>query len=108
LGWFGSTQSKRRINFLAQLHAGAVSTEVNESALDYMQAQGLSAAIREQLAQAPSICRTLQSWQQHLARLEISDARHARMATEGALLGSLLEKGFSQRGHAQCAGASVP
>lgn len=94
-GWFSSTDSKSRINFLEQLHAGAITTEVNESALDYMQAQGLSAAIREQLAQTPGICRSLQSWQQHLASLEIADARHVRIATEGALLGSLLDKGFN-------------
>jgi len=98
-GWFGSTGSKSRINFLEQLHAGAITTEVNEEALAYMQAQGLSAAIREQLGQTlgqtPGICRSLQSWHEHLASLEIIDARHVRIATEGALLGSLLDKGFN-------------
>ena len=46
-GWFGSTGgtgSKSRINFLEQLHAGAIRAQVNEEALGYMQAQGLSAA----------------------------------------------------------------
>jgi len=94
-GWFSSTHSKSRINFLEQLHAGAITTEVNESALDCMQAQGLSAALREQLAQTPGICRGLQDWHEHLARLEITEARHKRIATEGALLGSLLDKGFN-------------
>ena len=98
-GWFGSTGSKSLINFLEQLHAGAITTEVNEEALAYMQAQGLSAAIRAQLSQTlgqtPGICRSLQDWHEHLARLEITDARHKRIATEGALLGSLLDKGFN-------------
>lgn len=94
-GWFGSTHSKSRINFLGQLHAGAITTEVNEEALAYMQAQGLSAAIREQLGQTPGSPRTLQCWQDHLAGLKITDARHVRIATEGALLGSLLDKGFN-------------
>lgn len=94
-GWFGSTSSKSRINFLEQLHAGAITTEVNESALDYMHAQGLSAAIREQLAQTPHLCRSPQDWHEHLARLDITDTRHVRIATEGALLGSLLDKGFN-------------
>ena len=94
-GWFGSTHSKSRINFLEQLHAGAITTEVNESALDYMHAQGLSAAIREQLAQTPDLWRSPQDWHDHLARLEITDTRHVRIATEGALLGSLLNKGFN-------------
>ena len=94
-GWFGSTGSKSRINFLKQLHAGTITTQVNEEALRYMQAQGLSAALREQLNQTLGTSRTLQSWHEHLVRLEITDARHVRMATEGALLGSLLDKGFN-------------
>ena len=94
-GWFGSTHSKSRINFLEQLHAGAIRAQVNEEALGYMQAQGLSAALREQLGHTPGTSRTLQSWHEHLARLEITDARHVRIATEGALLGSLLHKGFN-------------
>ena len=94
-GWFGSTQSKSRINFLEQLHAGAIRAQVNEEALGYMQAQGLSAALREQLGHTPGASRTLQSWHEHLARLAITDARHVRIATEGALLGSLLHKGFN-------------
>lgn len=94
-GWFGSTHSKSRINFLEQLHAGAITTEVNEEALGYMQAQGLSAAIREQLGHTRGTSRTLQGWQEHLVHLQISDARHVRIATEGALLGSLLDKGFN-------------
>jgi hypothetical protein len=75
-----------------RLHAGSITTEVNEEALAYMQAQGLSAAIREQLSQTlgqtQGICRSLHDWHEHLARLEITDARHKRIATEGALLGS--------------------
>lgn len=94
-GWFGSTHSKSRINFLEQLHAGAITTQVNEEALRYMQAQGLSAALREQLGHTLGTCRTLQRWHEHLVSLEITDARHVRMATEGALLGSLLDKGFN-------------
>jgi hypothetical protein len=94
-GWFGSTLSKSRINFLEQLHAGSIATQVNEEALSYMQAQGLSAAIREQLGHLPDTSRTMKSWHEHLASLKITDPRHMRIATEGALLGSLLDKGFN-------------
>lgn len=67
-----------------------------------MQAQGLSAAIREQLARTPGQmpsqscrpCRT-QDWHEHLAHLNITRERHVRMATEGALPGSLRHKGFN-------------
>jgi len=94
-GWFGSTGSKSRINFLEQLHAGAITTQVNEEALRYMHTQGLSAALREQLGHTLGTTRTLQSWHDHLLSLEITDVRHVRIATEGALLGSLLDKGFN-------------
>lgn len=94
-GWFCSTLSKSRINFLEQLHASTITTQVNQAALAYMQAQGLSAPLREQLGRTPDIARTLQDWHQHLSSLEISDPRHVRMATEGALWGALLHKGFN-------------
>lgn len=60
-----------------------------------MHTQGLSAALREQLCQTLGTSRTLQSWYDHLASTEITDARHVRIATEGALLGSLMDKGFN-------------
>jgi Transposase IS66 family len=94
-GWFASTGSKSRINFLTQLHAGTVTTEVNEETLRYLQTQGLSVALREQLAHASGVTRTLPEWRQHLTGLGITDPRHVRTATEGALVGSLLEKGFN-------------
>lgn len=95
-GWFSSTNSKSRINFLERLHAGAITAQVSEEALAYMQIQGLSAAIREQLRlQTPGVRHTIESWHQQLAALNIKDERHVRIATEGALLGSLLEKGFN-------------
>lgn len=95
-GWFASTDSKSRINFLSCLHAGSITTQVNAQALAYMHEQGLSVAIREQLQlQAPSAPQCLECWSQHLAGLGITDERHVRIATEGALLGSLLEKEFN-------------
>jgi len=95
-GWFKSTHSKSRINFLECLHAGECATQVNEDALLYMLEQGLSSAVHEQLkAHATSTPMSLQLWYKHLTALGIKDERHVRIATEGALLGSLLEKGFN-------------
>ena len=95
-GWFKSTHSKSRINFLECLHAGECATQVNEDALLYMLEQGLSSAVHEQLkAHATSTPMSLQVWYKHLTALGIKDERHVRIATEGALLGSLLEKGFN-------------
>jgi hypothetical protein len=95
-GWFGSTDSKSRINFLECLHAGKMTTQINEEALSYMKEQGLSVAIRELLRlQTPDVPKCLEVWYKHLATLGVKDDRHVRIATEGALLGSLLEKGFN-------------
>lgn len=93
-GWFSSTESKSRVNFLELLHAGQVTYQVNEVALAYMQEQGLAASICEQLQTLTTIS-TQGVWQQHLAVLGINRERHVRIATEGALIGSLLEKGFN-------------
>jgi hypothetical protein len=91
--WFGSTPSKSRINFLELLHAGSIRYRVSEAAVAYMQEQGLAQAVRHQLQihRAPDIT-TPAAWQQHLERLGISGERHQRIATEGALIGALLEK----------------
>lgn len=96
-GWFRSTSSKSRINFLESLHAGPITYQVNEEALEYMQLQGLRATILDQLRLYPSDePGAVQDWPKHLEALNIKDERHVRIATEGALLGSLLEKGFNQ------------
>lgn len=94
--WFASTPSKSRINFLELLHAGSIRYQVTEEALAYMKEQGLAVAIREQLLQQTSeeIC-TTKSWLIHLDTLQIKGERHVRIATEGALIGSLLEKGLN-------------
>lgn len=94
--WFASTPSKSRINFLEILHAGSVTYQVNEAALSYMEEQGLTAAVREQLQMQGIVAtRSNEAWQLHLEALNITCERHIRIATEGALLGSLLEKGLN-------------
>jgi len=93
-GWFSSTESKSRINFLELLHAGQVSYQVTEAALAYMQEQGLAAVICEQLLTL-TVIYSRKAWLKQLAALGIDCERHVRIATEGALIGSLLEKGFN-------------
>lgn len=73
-----------------------MSYRVTEAAVTYMTEQGLSEAIRRQLQQAtPTAINSRGDWQQHLAALDIKDERHVRIATEAALMGGLLEKGFN-------------
>lgn len=72
------------------------SYRVTEAALTYMNEQGLSEAIRQRLLQeTPTEISTRKNWQRHLDALKIEDERHLRIATEGALLGGLLEKGVN-------------
>lgn len=95
--WFSSTSSKNRINFLELLHAGDVGYGLNPHALDYLREQGLPQEPRRRLqAQWPAGgISDPQCWEKHLDTLGIDSARHRRIATEGALLGGLIDKGFS-------------
>jgi len=93
--WFSSTRSKSRINFLALLRGAAVDYTINPAALDYMCTEGLPqgplAAIGHSRGQAFD---DKETWKQHLQQLKITNKRHIRIATEGALLGTLAACGF--------------
>ncbi|MDA2924915.1 transposase [Acidobacteria bacterium AH-259-L09] len=94
--WFQSTGSKSRINFLRLLRAGNSDYVLNSDALDYMRAQKLPRAQLERLAANKK--RSLaseRSWKAVLRALNFTDERHIRIATEGALLGSVLEHGLN-------------
>lgn len=95
--WFSSTESKSRINFLQLLQAGEPVYCVTEEAGAYWREQGLAQAKRDALMGAPSVeLTTTTAWEHHLDDLGISEERHRRIATEGALLGGLFAKGFSR------------
>jgi len=93
--WFSSTRSKSRINFLQLLRAVAVDYTINPAALDYMRTEGLPQ--RPLAAIGRSVGATFgdeQAWEKHLQQLKIAKKRHIRIATEGALLGTLIASGF--------------
>ena len=94
--WFKSTSSKSRVNFLELLRAHHSDYWINEEALSYLQQQRLP---KQPLERLRSHCLAgfpdQASWEQHLDRLAITKPRHRRIATEGALLGSLFHHGFS-------------
>lgn len=93
---FSTTFSKSRINFLELLHADTPHYILNEFALEYYAEQKLPKEplrrleLHTQTPIAKSDC-----WEQHLDALGIEDERHRRTATEGALLGGLIECGFN-------------
>ncbi|MCK4829520.1 transposase, partial [bacterium] len=95
--WFESTDSKSRINFLRLLRGEYGDYVINSDALDYMDANKLP---KEQLAKLRSLgdmsFENEEKWKEKLQALDITKERHIRIATEGALLGSVLKHGFNK------------
>lgn len=93
--WFESTNSKSRINFLELLRAENKDYIINQDALDYMKNQKLPIEPRRMLEQA--VLKRVGArgdWECHLDSLGIKCPRHRKIATEGALIGSILSRGF--------------
>ena len=90
--WFESTEQKSRVNFLRLWQAGRQDLQLTADAYAYRAPQGLPAAIRAVLADSPvHHFENDTAWQRHLQGLEIQEERHVRMATEGLLVGTLLQ-----------------
>jgi hypothetical protein len=102
--WFGTTASKSRLNFLHLLRAGHGDYVINAEALEYMRGRGLSGSVIAQLAaRSEKHFTDAAQWQAHLAGLGITSRVEAslqavqdpvRLATEGALWGSVKAHGF--------------
>ncbi len=94
--WFESTESKSRINFFGLLRAGRTDYVVNDEALEYMAGQKLPKSILVELEGATDhVFADGAQWQAALVGWGITKKRHVRIATEGALLGSVLSHGVS-------------
>jgi hypothetical protein len=92
--WFKSTQSKSRVNFLELLGAERSDYVINAGALEYMQHRGLSKAQLTVLESHGGSFADHAAWEKHLAEVGIKSPRPVTLATEGALMGSLLAHGF--------------
>jgi hypothetical protein len=92
---FASTDSKSRLNFLEILRRPYADYVINETAVAYWQRQKLPAAVVDQLGRGPHAFEDTAAWQGRLRELGITPLRHVRIATEGALLGSLIAHGVS-------------
>lgn len=96
--WFESTQSKSRINFLELLRAGQTDYVLSGEALEYMAAQKLpEESLAKVAAAADQRFADMSQWQAALQSWGIAKERHVRIATEGALLGSVLEHGINSK-----------
>jgi hypothetical protein len=94
--WFQSTGSKSRINFFELLRAGHTDYVLNDEALEYMRVNKLPKAPLQRLAElGQRSFADNAEWTDALAALDITGERNFRIATEGALLGSVLEHGIN-------------
>jgi hypothetical protein len=93
--YFESTDSKSRVNFLEVLRGVDTDYTINDAAVAYWQRQKLAQAVIERLSAGPVTFIDKAAWQAFLALHDVSTERHMRIATEGALLGSLIAHGVS-------------
>ena len=97
--WFGTRSSKSRLNFLDLLCAGHTDYVLNDAAYGYMRRHDLSAAAIALLMAGPETrFDDRAAWQAHLDRLGFNALTVTpdpiRVASEGALWGSVQSDGF--------------
>jgi len=94
--WFKSTDSKSRINFLNLLRCEYTDFVLNDQALEYMAEQKLAGFQLSKLScHKNKIFKNETRWINFLKRQKIKTQRHKRIATEGALVGSITYHGFN-------------
>jgi hypothetical protein len=95
--WFESTASKSRINFLKLMRAGHSDFAINMDAIYYMQANKLPQKPLEAIIENQGVIFANESqWNDFLAQNGIVKDRHVQIATEGVLIGSIIEQGISK------------
>src|SRR5262249_29794875 len=95
--YFESSDSKSRLNFLQVLQGAHRDYVINETTRAYWERQKLPAAVVGLLPPAPGARAFTgdEAWRARLTELAITEERHVRSATEGALLGGLIARGVS-------------
>ena len=93
--WFKSTPTKSRVNFLEILRAGEQDYCLTESAISYMKDKKLplDSLLKIQRYKDQTFS-SQDKWLDWLEECSITKTRHQRIATEGALLGSILQHGL--------------
>jgi hypothetical protein len=90
--WFSSTASKSRVNFLTLLNRQQGTYRLDENAVNYMKNNKLPGHILALLTSCtPMSFENKAAWLLHLETLNITKARHQRIASEGALMSALLQ-----------------
>ena len=93
--YFESTDSKSRLNFLEVLRGTSEGYAINEVTRAYWERQKLAQDVVSSLSGGPRQFACAAAWQAWLAAAGVTSERHVRIATEGALLGQLIEQGVS-------------
>jgi hypothetical protein len=93
--YFESTDSKSRQNFLEVLRGAATDYTIHDFGVAYWQRQKLPREMIERLMAGALRWADKAAWRAHLSEQQVTDPRHVRIATEGALLGSLIAHGVS-------------
>lgn len=91
---FDSTASKSRINFLQLLRRPHTDYVINPAAIEYLQGQRLKQAFIKRLRQGHPQFDHEAAWRAHLKALGMTRDAQIRIATEAALIGSLIHHGF--------------
>jgi hypothetical protein len=95
--WFESTESKSRINFLKLMRAGHSDFAINMDAICYMHKHKLPQKPLEVIIENQGMIFANDSqWQDFLTQNGIVKDRHVQIATEGVLIGSIIEHGISK------------
>ena len=93
--WFSSTESKSRINFLELLRCGYKDYVIDENALEYMRQEKMPKEPLEKISKNLGVFSDEEIYVRCLEALNINSKRLVKIATEGALVGSVLSHGFS-------------
>jgi hypothetical protein len=95
--WFESTHTKSRINFLRLLRAGRTDYVINSDTVAYWEAHKLPRAVLDLLCVGERrVFADDAQWDLYLKVKGVQSARHIQIATEGALVGSIIEHGISK------------
>ena len=93
--YFETCDSKSRLNFLEVLRRPHSDYVINDVAVAYWKRQELSAGVIAKLGEGPKHFADASAWHAYLHELGITGKRHTLIASEGALLGSLIAHGVS-------------
>lgn len=95
--WFKSTKTKSRINFLELLRDAHEDYYLTRESFAYMKRYNVAPWIREKLrAYMNKPFKDERAWEKCLHYLQITNKHYKRLVTEAALIGSILQHGFSK------------